>query len=370
MADYKRPAPGTRKLSGIQVRSQQEIDAQNEAIEARKEAERAKRERVAFDAKLDAAINPESGRDSDGMMPLPDFEHLKPEEAQELMQLFAYQQMERLQKAAEQFGREHYESALKTLKPLLAMLDDLAKEGPDKDPNCFDFKDEVDVELAGMLNPPESPDGYLPTFGVQALAHELAADCYYYLDQADEGLAAADGALRWDPWNAQIHLRRASFLEMQRDFERLGEELERTYPLIARDLDMAAYHFYRGLYLLNTGKIPLAAAHFVAFKDFDTNHELADVDQILRQLDDQLHHPGVFEGLTSQEAQRRIRRAGDVYGPSETGINALYRALERAVAQGRQDAVQDLSARYRNLLKSKRDADRLDEILAGKKVSL
>lgn len=367
MADIRRSAAGTKKLHGIQVRSQSEIAAQNEAIEARKEAERARRERAAYNERLDAAMS--SGTTGPEGFAVPDPSRMSQEEQQEMLQLFALQQMDRLQKAAAQFQREHYESALKTLAPLIEVLDDLAQTGPDKDPSCFDFKDEVDIELAQMLDASFDPAGYLPSLGVQALARELKADCLYYLDRADEGLAAADAALRWDPWNAQIHLRRASFLEMQHDHEGLEKELERTFPLIARSLDLAGYHFYRGFLLLQTSKIPLAVAHLVAFKDFDRNHELADVDQILRQLDEQLHHPGVFEGTASLEAQRRLRRAGEPYGPDETGKEALARALAKAVTEGQQGAVEDLSARWRELLPSRRDTERLDAILSGKKSS-
>jgi hypothetical protein len=139
--------------------------------------------------------------------------------------------------------------------------------------------------------------------------------------------------------------------------------------LIARDIDMAGYHFYRALNLIHTQRIPLGVAHLVAFKDFDTDHELADVDPMLAQLDEGLHHPGVFAGIDSREAKRRLRRAGEHYGPSETGKCALMRALEKAVATGQRDAVQDLASRYRRLLKTQGDHDRLEEILAGKKVS-
>lgn len=369
MPDLRQPQGGTKKLHGIQVRSKADIDAQNQMIEARKAQEAAKKERERERAKLDNAINPSAAERGEDDFAIPDPGHMTPEQSQEMLQVFALQQMDRLQKAAGQFQREHYELALDTLEPLITVLDDLADKGPDADPSVYDFKDEVDIELAQLTDASFRPDGYMPSLGVQALGRELKADCLYYLDRADEGLDTATKALRWDPWNAQIHLRRASFLDMKRDEDELEKELERTYPLIARDIDMAGYHFYRALNLIHTQRIPLGVAHLVAFKDFDTDHELADVDPMLAQLDEGLHHPGVFASIDSKEAKRRLKRAGEHYGPSETGKCALMRALEKAVDTGQRDAVQDLASRYRRLLKTQGDHDRLEEILAGKKVS-
>lgn len=230
-------------------------------------------------------------------------------------------------------GRNHPEQALRMLQPLLGQLDEIA-EGPDAGGRTFDFSNPEEAYLYFALNPDTPLQEVRGSVAPYVDAYGTHAALLYQLGRFGEAAAAVDRALRWCPTDGSLYLERAMAHEAAGQMDAVEGDIESAYPLITRPVDLARYHAFRADVLVARGKYDLAAAHYAVYEDFDPNDTFAEPREELRELGHRTGHGHAYAKLTSEEAVRRLSRAGEKYGPSELAVSVLQQILQDGVESG------------------------------------
>lgn len=250
-------------------------------------------------------------------------------------------------------GNGDPERALFALEPLVARLDELGAKEPDSDRYSFDFSGPEQAYLY-VLRHPDTPVGLMhSTVGPYVDAYGIQAAILYQLGRYHEAVDAIDKALAWNPTDGGLYLERAMAHEAAREYALLEQDIEAAYPLITTAVDLARYHALRADVLVSQAKYDLAAAHYAVYHDFDPDDTYALPDQELHELGHRTGRGHAYSRLTSGEAQRRLRRAGEKYGPSEEAVAVLRQIARDATDLGDSDAARTAAQRLRELVHDK-----------------